>query len=525
MTKVKRSAFTFVIRFNASVPLELVVFFENEDYRRLIDEKYTCYERAAYARSKGNVFRLSRYLSPDEKNDGWVTAKESLGFTGKRPRWYYFFIMNCNPLPCTHPYGWCQGPIDVEYKLLMTNGVGYMKHFSADEVGILPTAITFGICYLLLTLFAFTCIMRPLQTQRKLHWTVIMYMVALIMYSISMWFDTADLAEEGSYGTRCETCQMIAITLRIFSDSITLLTAIVLAKGWTVVRRKISAKGRVKIAIFMTTYMIAGIFSLNGQFTQSGDFLFRTPTDRLLDWGWYQFVARIFAFVWFTYALFTTTKYDSFRKFSCFFKTLYCTIGLWIMTLPFSMLIALAMESYYRARWMYAMEIGSALIGHVAFSYLFHPSRHNQSFPFAFRTAAMEAQDRWSESKTLATSENRETKNSTRLSRLPRDSTPTIQNESTVEETHFGLTSRNSVTNTHIQNKVRRRSAISGGMELDAPLVRVRGLASSLRKKLGVVFEVADHLEEELNNLDDEEDENGALLNLKEVDKNNNSDS
>ena len=118
--------------------------------------------------------------------------------------------MNCNPLPCTHPYGWCQGPIDVEYKLLMTNGVGYMKHFSADEVGILPTAITFGICYLLLTLFAFTCIMRPLQTQRKLHWTVIMYMVALIMYSISMWFDTADLAEEGSYGTRCETCQMIA---------------------------------------------------------------------------------------------------------------------------------------------------------------------------------------------------------------------------------------------------------------------------------------------------------------------------
>ena len=31
---------------------------------------------------------------------------------------------------------------------------------------------------------------------------------------------------------------------------------ILLAKGWTIVRRKISAGGRVKIAIFITTYAI-----------------------------------------------------------------------------------------------------------------------------------------------------------------------------------------------------------------------------------------------------------------------------
>ena len=54
-----------------------------------------------------------------------------------------------------------------------------------------------------------------------------------------------DLAEEGSVGQRLPACQMIAITLRIFSESLTLLTAILLAKGWTVVRRKISAKVKI----------------------------------------------------------------------------------------------------------------------------------------------------------------------------------------------------------------------------------------------------------------------------------------
>jgi len=195
MSKVKQSAFTFVVRFNVSVPLELVVFYENAMYQELIKEEYTCYERAAYARANGNVFRLDRYLKHDENDknlkEGWVTAKESLGFTGSRPRWYYFFLMNCQTGPCNHPNSWCQGPIDVEYTLLLTNGVGYMKHFSADEVGILPTAITFGILYILLTLYALTCIVRPLQTQRKLHWTVIMFVLSLFIYTVSMWFDTA----------------------------------------------------------------------------------------------------------------------------------------------------------------------------------------------------------------------------------------------------------------------------------------------------------------------------------------------
>jgi hypothetical protein len=55
---------------------------------------------------------------------------------------------------------------------------------------------------------------------------------------------------------------------------------------------------------------------------------------------------------------------------------------------------------------------------------------------------------------------------------------------------------------------------LSRGLQLATPLQRVRGLASSLRKKLGVVYEVADRLEEELGYLgeEDAEEERGANM-------------
>ena len=525
-----------------------MVFYEDADYRLMIQDRYTCTEKAAFAAKNGNIFPLSSYVTisatdvqsnehkPSDMNrvagleEGEAISQASLGFTGNRPRWYYFFLMNCKSGGCDDSRGWCQGPIDVEYTLLLTNGVGYLKHFSADEIGILPTAITFGTFYLLLTLFALIYIVKPLRGLHKLHYTVVLYAASLVCYTVSMWFDTADLTQEGNFGTRCESCQMVALSLRVCSDSMTLLTAILLAKGWTVVRRKISAKGRVKIAMFMTTYFIAGVFSVGGQFTDNSDTLFRTPTDRLLDWGWYTFVVRLFAFVWFTYAIYTTTKYDSYGRFRFFFRFLYCSMGPWILALPISMLCALSMETYYRARWVYAMELGSAFAGHLVLTVMFRPSKYNVMFPFAFRTAAMEAQDRWVENK-KAQAENGGEKSgsgvssSVQMSRLPRDNTPSITNGQSVAETSYGLTNMSGAIvhkqdANSVSSDVRRRrpsanrSNISGGMAVDAPISRVQNLATSLRKKLGVVYEVADQLEEELQHLDvnDEEEENGALM-------------
>ena len=540
MGKIKASSFTFLIRYNSTVPLELVVFFEGSVYQEMMEDEYTCSEKAAKARSLGNVFLLNRYTVPNliHKDDGWVTAQESLGFLGARPRWYYFFVMNCQPAEiCLKSNNWCQGPIDMEYTLLLTNGAGYMKHFSADEIGILPTAVTFGLVYFFLIIYVTIYIIFPLKKKRKLHQTVKMYLLSLILYVISMWFDVSDLAEEGTNGQRCEACQFIALNMRVISDSLVLCTCILLAKGWTVVRRKISASGRVKIAIFMTLYVTAGLFSVGNQFSTSNDAnnLFRTPTQRLLTYGWFTFFIRLAGFVWFTRSAITTRNFDAFHRQRNFFLGLFCSMGSWILALPFAMLIAINMDIYYRARWMYAMEIGSGFLGHLFLAFIFRPSRNNKFFPFAFKTAAMEAQERWNATRGSVDNGGANKtgeegpglpgprpKSMQLTARRPRDS------QSSITETGYGLSNANiseagklegagsSMSHSMSGGNIRRRSngaqSVSGGLAVDPPAVRVRNLATSLRKKLGIVYEVADQLEEELGYLDEAEDETGALI-------------
>ena len=106
--------------------------------------------------------------------------------------------------------------------------------------------------------------------------------------------------------------------------------------------------------------------------------------------------------------------------------------------------------------------------------------------------------------------------------RRPRDS------QSSITETGYGLSNANiseagklegagsSMSHSMSGGNIRRRSngaqSVSGGLAVDPPAVRVRNLATSLRKKLGIVYEVADQLEEELGYLDEAEDETGALI-------------
>jgi hypothetical protein len=532
MTKVKDSAFTFKISFNASTALTLVVFYEGADYHEIMQDKYSCLEKSTMAASRGNIFPLSDYISDDTADDalpqGWSTATSSLGFVGRQPHWYYFFLMNCgSKSSCDSPKGWCQGPVHAEYSLLLTNGVGYLKHFSADEVGILPTAVTFGILYTLLLGFVLGCIVRPLITRRKFHATVKYYLLSLFMWWLSMWFDVADLGEEGAVGRRLKDAQLTGLVLRALSESLLLLTVILLGKGWTVVRRKISATGRVKIAIYMTLFVVTNLFTIAAWANDSSGKLFRTPTERNVEYGFFNMATRVYAFIWFSYACYTTMRLDTFKRRRCFYVALYSFYSSWIMSGPLVVLITLSMETYYRARWTYALEMIFTFMGHSYFAILFMPSRSNSMFPFAFKTAAMEAQEQWNADPSSRVGSSSTGNSGARgLSDRGKNTTPGAgagvagwprPRDSELVETSYGLSNvqggGHSGGNNGMRQRNKSRQMVSGGLQLDAPVARVKNLATSLRKKLGVVYQVADQLEEELELLDvDGAEENGADL-------------
>ena len=92
--------------------------------------------------------------------------------------------------------------------------------------------------------------------------------------------------------------------LFILADIFMTLLFIVLAKGWTIVRRKISVQGRVKIAIYICTYLCVSIGSLTAYYTlyepDEIPYHYGSPPGIAL------VVLRLFAAMWFYYSVHTT---------------------------------------------------------------------------------------------------------------------------------------------------------------------------------------------------------------------------
>ena len=48
----------------------------------------------------------------------------------------------------------------------------------------------------------------------------------------------------------------------IAADTLMIILLLLLAKGWTIVRRKISVEGRVKLALFSTVFAVTCVLSI-----------------------------------------------------------------------------------------------------------------------------------------------------------------------------------------------------------------------------------------------------------------------
>ena len=150
----------------------------------------------------------------------------------------------------------CDGPIDISYNFQFTNGYKFSdKHFSADEIGVMETMITF-VCLQTLLIGYFLYVRKLLKSIHKNHHTVKMLGASIFLAWFAhgwilihyIWFAYDGLGWVG-----------FIYVGRLFqgaSETVFLLLLILVGKGWTICCRKISARGRVKIAVFGTVYSI-----------------------------------------------------------------------------------------------------------------------------------------------------------------------------------------------------------------------------------------------------------------------------
>merc|ERR1719181_2409444 len=95
---------------------------------------------------------------------------------------------------------------------------------------------------------------HALNRRKKYHHTVRLLVWSCGVNLAANFFFMIHFVVYAHNGVGSENCRELGYYLQGVSEMLIMLLLILVAKGWTIVRKKISAQGRVKIACFMTAY-------------------------------------------------------------------------------------------------------------------------------------------------------------------------------------------------------------------------------------------------------------------------------
>uniref|UniRef100_A0A8C7M893 Transmembrane protein 145 n=1 Tax=Oncorhynchus kisutch TaxID=8019 RepID=A0A8C7M893_ONCKI len=294
-----------------------------------------CYQKEAVLRPENNqVINLTtRYtwsgcVVEGEGDEEVLSCVGGRSFRSVRERWWYIALSKCGG----------EG-LQLEYEMKLTNGQSFWtQHFSADEFGILETDITFLVIFSLV--FILSCYFAyNLKGRQLLHTTYKMFMTAA--------------------GVEGEWKLLFSVSFLVF-----LLMLILLGKGFTVTRARISHSGSVKLSIYMTVYTVTYIilFIYEAEFFDPGEVLYAYDSPA----GYGLMGLQLLAYVWFCYAVLISLKhYPEKQPFYIPFFTAYT---LWFFAVPVMALIAnFGIPRWAREKIVNGIQLGIHLYAHIVF--------------------------------------------------------------------------------------------------------------------------------------------------------------
>ncbi|XP_060145349.1 transmembrane protein 145 isoform X4 [Globicephala melas] len=186
-----------------------------------------------------------------EEGIRYLSCSSGRSFRSVRERWWYIALSKCGG-----------DGLQLEYEMVLTNGKSFWtRHFSADEFGILETDMTFLLVFILI--FFLSCYFGYLLKGRQLlHTTYKMFMAAAGVEVLSLLFFCIYWGQYATDGISNESLKILAKLLFSSSFLIFLLMLILLGKGFTVTRGRISHSGSVKLSVYMTLYTLTHVVLL-----------------------------------------------------------------------------------------------------------------------------------------------------------------------------------------------------------------------------------------------------------------------
>lgn len=392
------------VRHRPEDQLQILVYTEGwKQFSAVNSATYTRYTCAKRLMKATEIINLKPNADEDDRDDddrydvdsdGYITTVGEHRFHSRKNKWAFVAFANCasKDSECNTFNGYdgtlrtyCQSGIDVKYEFSMINpGSGKMyEHFSADERGILPAHIFFFFTQTILLVIAFV-IRLALVRQRKYHHTARMVIRACLFQWLSIVVGLVYYSEYANHGRVMHGPLIASQAFFIVSDILMVLLFIVLAKGWTIVRRKISVQGRVKIAIYICTYLCVSIGCLAAFYTlynpEEIPYYYGSPPGVALA------VLRVFAALWFYYAVYTTQSNFNMKK--RFYRKFTIVGLLWMLYIPILALLGLGIEDTTRNITLNVIQLLCVSFGQYALVFMYNPStRFNRSFPFHAKTS------------------------------------------------------------------------------------------------------------------------------------------
>ncbi|KAI8775177.1 transmembrane protein 145, partial [Biomphalaria glabrata] len=307
----------------------------------------------------------------------WIVCEGNMDFSSARERWWFVVVSHCD-----FPMG-----VYLRYKIHMTNGDDLLhKEFSADEFYILVIDIIFFILYILLLVMSIGCA-YILQQKQLLHTTYKMYMVTLVIWTLNLLCLVIAWGSYGTTGWELKPLEVVGRILQACGHIIFMLMLILMAKGYTIVRGRLTKKNAIKMTIFINLYIIATIvlFIWEGVMFDPGEVLYYYESPP----GYGMITIILIGWLWFTKAAVFTMKHYPDR--SIFYIFLYSIYTIWFWAGPIVTMIAMfAMAKWTREKSVHGVQMFIAYLGHNIFLILTWPSKVNENFPFTIRTTQID---------------------------------------------------------------------------------------------------------------------------------------
>eukprot|EP00750_Incisomonas_marina_P021664 INCI4618.1.p1 GENE.INCI4618.1~~INCI4618.1.p1 ORF type:complete len:708 (-),score=111.55 INCI4618.1:644-2767(-) len=307
------------------------------------------------------------------------------------------FLMNVDLASCksqSSPFPYCHGPLmNITYRVEFLNAVAgsVWAHLSSNDAQLLQACFAMTPLYILPVALA-VLISRELKKLEKYHWTA-----RFLMYSIYLGFAAqlawlVDLVLVSATGTGAVVANENGANIRIFqvvgllvfflADSLMLLVGVSLAKGWSIVRRKLSARSRIIYGCMLALY----ILSCETAVVWNAATLLTLDEENTIfnsDPGYLVAAIRMLLYLGFVWAFSTTLR--KFKSKRGFFIKLFILFSVWIL---FQTLVGFFVTS---SGVCYALIGASMFATQLFFLLMFWPNqKFNSGFPFHIRTSQMD---------------------------------------------------------------------------------------------------------------------------------------